>query len=67
MRLDLKTQKAKFQDGMIRELMGIDKEGAQQLLRVWSEYMSISAAGMDMEFRTIEQYLPYRMKEAGIP
>ncbi|KAL8958737.1 MAG: hypothetical protein Q9193_004261 [Seirophora villosa] len=61
------TRKERFQAEMLKELSAIDEIGAKSLVRVWKQYAIISAEGMDMKFPTMREYLPYRMKEAGIP
>jgi hypothetical protein len=60
-------RKEAFQGSMLAQLVGIDSEDAESLLRVWKQYMILSAEGVDKLFPTLEDYLPYRMKEAGVP
>lgn len=52
---------------MLAEIFQIDGEAAVPLLAEWQTYASLSADGVGKEFRSLDEYLPHRRREAGIP
>ena len=60
--------KSQIQAKFILELMSIDSERANVLVKCWEQLMQVGASGSkDREFHNLDEYVPWRIDDAGEP
>lgn len=70
---DLKTgtkehvKRRQLQAKMVVELINIDKEHGRECLRLWKEMSGVFVQIRDLNFKTLDEYLPFRVVDAGCP
>ncbi len=52
---------------MVMELMETDKEQAKECLRLWKEMSDVFVQIRDMKFTVMDDYLKFRVVDAGCP
>ncbi|KAG5779560.1 hypothetical protein H9Q73_006783 [Fusarium xylarioides] len=61
------VQRRQLQAKMVMELMEVDKEQAKEALRLWKEMSEVFVQIRDMKFTVLEDYLKFRVVDAGCP
>ncbi|RBQ68210.1 hypothetical protein FVER14953_21058 [Fusarium verticillioides] len=61
------VQRRQLQAKMVMELMEVDKEQAKETLRLWKEMSEVFVQIRDMKFTVLEDYLKFRVVDAGCP
>ncbi|UZP36774.1 hypothetical protein NXS19_004590 [Fusarium pseudograminearum] len=61
------VQRRQLQAKMVMELMEVDKEQAKETLRLWKEMSAVFVQIRDMKFTVLEDYLKFRVVDAGCP
>ncbi|KAI1175872.1 isoprenoid synthase domain-containing protein [Nemania sp. FL0916] len=61
------VKRRQLQAKMVMELMEIDKEQAQECLRLWKEMSNVFVEIRDMKFTVMNDYLKFRVVDAGCP
>lgn len=61
------VKRRQLQAKMVMELMEIDKEQAQECLRLWKEMSDVFVQIRDMQFTALDEYLKFRVVDAGCP
>ncbi|QPC69260.1 hypothetical protein HYE68_000012 [Fusarium pseudograminearum] len=62
-----RVQRRQLQAKMVMELMEVDKEQAKETLRLWKEMSAVFVQIRDMKFTVLEDYLKFRVVDAGCP
>lgn len=64
---DLKGNAAKqVQSLIVKEMMAIDKERGLTTMKAWQKFVQVVSSRQRSEpFRSLEEYLPYRISDAG--
>lgn len=52
---------------MAVEMMDLDREAGLECLRLWKEMSDVFVQIRDINFKTIDEYLPFRFVDAGCP
>ena len=52
---------------MAVEMMDIDVEQGKECLRLWKEMSDVFVQIRDLDFKTLDEYLPFRVVDAGCP
>lgn len=61
------VKRRQLQAKMVMELMEVDKEQAKETLRLWKEMSEVFVQIRDMEFTVLDNYLKFRVIDAGCP
>ncbi|KAI1495578.1 isoprenoid synthase domain-containing protein [Biscogniauxia marginata] len=61
------VRRRQLQAKMVMELMEVDKEQAKKCLRLWKEMSDVFVQIRDMDFTVLDDYLKYRVVDAGCP
>lgn len=61
------VQRRQLQAKMVMELMEVDKEQAKETLRLWKEMSDVFVQIRDMKFTVLDDYLKFRVVDAGCP
>lgn len=61
------VRRRQLQAKMVMELMEVDKEQAKKCLRLWKEMSEVFVQIRDMDFTTMDDYLKFRVVDAGCP
>lgn len=61
------VKRRQLQAKMVMELMEVDKVQAKETLRLWKEMSDVFVQIRDMEFTGLDQYLKFRVVDAGCP
>lgn len=56
-----------LQAKMAVEMMDIDREQGQECLRLWKEMSEVFVQIRDLDFKKLDEYLPFRVVDAGCP
>lgn len=60
-------RRRQLQAKMAVELIDIDKDKGAECLRLWKEMSEVFVKVRDMDFKTMDEYLPVRAIDAGCP
>lgn len=60
-------RRRQLQAKMAVELIDIDREKGAECLRLWKEMSEVFVKVRDMDFKTLDEYLPVRAIDAGCP
>ena len=64
--IELKTGKMQVQAEMILDLLALDREKAELVLTTWKTFSATSSSQeQPSTFRTFEEFIPYRIRNAG--
>lgn len=61
------VQRRQLQAKMVMELMDVDKTKAKECLRLWREMSDVFVQIRDLKFTALDEYLKYRIVDAGCP
>ena len=61
------VRRRQLQAKMAVELMDVDKNQAKECLRLWKEMSEVFVEIRDMKFVRLEDYLSFRVVDAGCP
>ena len=61
------VKRRQLQAKMVMELMEVDKHQAKETLRLWKEMSDVFVQIRDMKFTVLDQYLKFRVVDAGCP
>ncbi|KAF7186012.1 Ophiobolin F synthase [Pseudocercospora fuligena] len=60
-------KRRQLQAKMAVELIDLDREKGLECLRLWKEMSDVFVSIRDVNFRTLDEYLPFRFVDAGCP
>ncbi|KAI9727247.1 MAG: hypothetical protein M1828_006866 [Chrysothrix sp. TS-e1954] len=61
------VKRRQLQAKMVVELLNIDKKQGHECLRLWKEMSDVFVQIRDLDFKTLDDYLPFRVVDAGCP
>ncbi|KIK55691.1 hypothetical protein GYMLUDRAFT_248501 [Collybiopsis luxurians FD-317 M1] len=62
----MQVGKRKIVSQILLEMLAIDRDCAINLMKTWAKFLELgSSRQQDKTFRTLEEYLPYRMHDVG--
>ena len=56
-----------LQAKMAVELVSVDKDLGNECIRLWKEMADVFVQIRDMDFKSLDEYLPFRVVDAGCP
>ena len=56
-----------LQAKMAVELVSVDEELGGECMRLWKEMADVFVQIRDLDFKTLDEYLPFRVVDAGCP
>lgn len=59
------VRRRQLQAKMVVELMDIDKKRGEECVRLWQEMSNVFVQIRDLNFKTMDEYLPFRVIDAG--
>lgn len=60
-------KRRQLQAKMAVELLDLDRNKGLECLRLWKEMSDVFVSIRDVDFRTLDDYLPFRFVDAGCP
>ena len=61
------VRRRQLQAKMAVEMMDVDVEQGKECLRLWKEMSDVFVQIRDLDFKTLDEYLPFRVVDAGCP
>ena len=61
------VKRRQLQAKMVMELMEVDNTKAKECLRLWKEMSDVFVQIRDLKFTVLDDYLKYRVVDAGCP
>jgi hypothetical protein len=65
--MDRTLGREQIQAKMILKLTSTDKECAERVLKIWKTMISTTLRDKDKKFRSIEEYVDFRIIDTGAP
>ena len=61
------VRRRQLQAKMAVELLDMDNEQGKECLRLWKEMSDVFVQIRDLNFKGLDEYLPFRVVDAGCP
>lgn len=61
------VRRRQLQAKMAVEMMDVDAKQGKECLRLWKEMSDVFVQIRDLDFKTLDEYLPFRVVDAGCP
>ena len=60
------SRKGQLQSRMLLEMLKIDPEGANKIMKAWARFAELSSGRQHhIQFATLEEYIPHRLIDVG--